>query len=83
MKLQLKVFSGSWWATENRKQTQKPKGQPEGIVPYYKNNSLFSLTLTTTAENVESVGLSESAEKNGFLLVVAKQMKIFLCISCF
>ncbi|KAG7221268.1 hypothetical protein INR49_017409 [Caranx melampygus] len=26
MKLQLKVFSGSWWATENRKQTQKPKG---------------------------------------------------------
>lgn len=50
MKLQLKVFSGSWWATENRKQTQKPKGQPEGIIPSYKNNSLFSLTLTTAAE---------------------------------
>lgn len=44
MKLQLKVFSGSWWATENRKQTAQPKGQPKGIVPPHKNNSLFSLT---------------------------------------
>lgn len=38
MKLQLKVFSGSWWATENRIQTQKPRGQPEGFIPSYKNN---------------------------------------------
>lgn len=59
MKLQLKVFSGSWWATENRKQTQKPKGQPEGILLCYKNNSLFSLT--TAAETmIERVGLRES-----------------------
>ena len=59
MKLQLKVFSGSWWATENRKQTQKPKGQQAGIVPRYKNNSLVSLTLMTAAE----------VKKIGFLLV--------------
>lgn len=26
MKLQLKVFSGSWWATEKRKETQKRRG---------------------------------------------------------
>lgn len=38
MKLQLKVFSGSWWATENGKQTQKRRGQPEGFVPSYNNN---------------------------------------------
>lgn len=38
MKLQLKVFSGSWWATENEKQTQQRRGQPEVIVPSYKNN---------------------------------------------
>lgn len=50
MKLQLKVFSGSWWATENRKQTAQPKGQPKGIVPPHKNNSLFSLTHTTAAD---------------------------------
>lgn len=62
MKLQLKVFSGSRWATENRKQTQKAKkGQPEGTVPRYKNNSLFSLS--PSRKDVEAVGLIESAEK--------------------
>ena len=59
MKLQLKVFSGSWWATENRKQTQKPKGQAEGIVPCYKNNSLFSLT-HNCCRDVKSVGFTVS-----------------------
>lgn len=47
MKLQLKVFSGSRWATENRKQTKEPRGHPEGVVPSYKNNNsavIHSLT---------------------------------------
>lgn len=50
MKLQLKVFSGSWWATENRKQRQKPRGQPEAIAPSYKNNNLLSFTPKSAPE---------------------------------
>lgn len=71
MKLQLKVFSGSWWATENRKQTAQPKGQPKGIVPPHKNNSLFSLTRTTAAD-LEQVNVPISLWKNWvfFLLIL-------------
>lgn len=50
MKLQLKVFSGSWWATENKKQRQKPRGQPEAIAPSYKNNNLLSFTPKSATE---------------------------------
>lgn len=38
MKLQLKVFSGSWCATEKRKQMQKPNGHFKSFVLHYKSN---------------------------------------------
>lgn len=58
MKLQLKALSGSWWATENRKEMQKLKDQPEG---------LYHLTRTIVGSHnccrvVENYALSRSVE---------------------
>lgn len=67
MKLQLKVFSGSWWATENRKQTQKPKGQPEGIYTILQEQQSVLTHSHNCCRVVESDGFNQSAEKLGFI----------------
>lgn len=61
MKLQLKVFSGSWWATENKKQMQKSKGQSEGFFTVLQDKQ----SALTQSHNkvVESIGLTNSVEK--------------------
>lgn len=66
MKLQLKVFSGSWWATRNRKQTQKRRGQPEGIVPSYKNNKT-AVTLQPATESEKMRALWRSGCFTGMI----------------
>lgn len=61
MKLQLKVFSGSWCATEKRKQIQKPKGHCKSFVLCYKSNSLLPLSITA----VRKTGIKELCKNKG------------------
>lgn len=61
MKLQLKVFSGSWWATENKKQMQKSKGQSEGFFTVLQDKQ--SALTQSHSKVVESIGLTNSVEK--------------------
>lgn len=62
MKLQLKVFSGSWWATENKKQMQKSKGQSEVFFFTVLQDKQSALT-QSHSKVVESIGLTNSVEK--------------------
>lgn len=61
MKLQLKVFSGSWWATENKKQMQKSKGQSEVFFTVLQDKQ--SALTQSHSKVVESIGLTNSVEK--------------------
>lgn len=60
MKLQLKVFSGSWWATENKKQMQKSKGQSEVFFTVLQDKQ--SALPQSHSKVVESIGLTNSVE---------------------
>lgn len=61
MKLQLKAFSGSWWATENKKQMQKSKGQSEFFFTVLQDKQ--SALTQSHSKVVESIGLTNSVEK--------------------